>query len=629
MNLLGTLILHLTFAITVVALIMITFKKRTDISKTHPGVILGLISCFGVLLTSGLLMYSLVRGIFSVEYVYHNTETSLPLIYKISAFWSGSAGSLLLWTTCLALVLFFIYWQHRGAKANRTVFGVILFFMAIFLIMTCFINNPFRQVTPKTDGFGLNPALQSIGMAFHPPVILLSFAFFFAALAYNFYDLRNTGESHQKTIRNWALWGWVLLTMGIMSGGLWAYTELGWGGYWAWDPIENSSLVNWLLATVYLHRLSSKNDSYHYIKGNFIIIALTVFSILLGTFIARSGILKSVHAYSNQNLLIYFGGCLVLLVLTAITIFIWYQRKNNNAIRAETKVAIVGEARWEQKIFKPVNLLATLLLIMAILVFGGTVLPISGIQTPLEFYNYSFGVFGLLLLSILGVCPSLFLKRKLYLLPGVIAGTIVFFYTALNASFHLLTVLSLSLCSMLTVNLFITIFVDTHYFANRKKISFFIIHIALIFMAIGITGSKGITEGKEQVFRFHDTMRLKNYSITYRELQWKYEKGKTVAIATVDVLGKQGRETFKPELAYYQKRDMNHSRAVVKAGLWEDLYIIFEGLDESGQALFRVMVLRWVSLVWLGGLLLIIGAILAFGGCKTNGGQTHIAPYSD
>ncbi|HEX3043381.1 MAG TPA: cytochrome c biogenesis protein CcsA, partial [Bacillota bacterium] len=473
------------------------------------------------------------------------------------------------------------------------------------------INNPFRQVTPKTDGFGLNPALQSLGMVFHPPIVLLGFAFFFIALAYTFHDLRNPGQNHQAVIRNWTLWGWVLLTAGIISGGIWAYTELGWGGYWAWDPIENSSLVNWLLATVFLHRLGSKDYNYRKQKGNFIVIALTVFSILLGTFIARSGILKSAHAYNSQEALIILGGLLILLALITIGIYFWYQRKNKQAIQAEIEVS---EAKWYQKLFKPMNLLATLLLIMAILVFGGTVFPLFGIQTPLDFYNYTFGSLGLFLLLILGVCPTLFSNRKAHLLPGLIAGIIVFISTVVKSSFDLLTVFSLSICGMLLVNLLIAIFVNNpNYFANRKQFSFFLLHCAILLMAIGITGSKGITEGKEQVFQFNDTMRLKNYSVTYRKLDWRYEKGKTVAIATVDVLGKQGRETYQPELTYYQKRDMNHSRAVIKAGLWEDLYIIFEGLDESGQALFRVMVLKWVSLVWLGGLLLTIGTVLRFG----------------
>lgn len=523
-------------------------------------------------------------------------------------------GSLLLWTTCFALILFFIYGRHRQAKASQTVFGVILFFMTIFLIMICFINNPFRQVTPETDGFGLNPALQSLGMVFHPPMALMGFAFFFAALAYVFYDLRNPGQNHQDTIRKWALWGWVLLTGTNVSGGLWAYTELGWGGYWAWDPIENSSLVNWLLATVFLHRLGSKDYGYRHRKGNFILIALTVFSILLGTFIARSGILKSVHAYSSQEVMIFLGGWLILSALITIVIFFWYRRKNKQKIPAEMKVVAFEEAKWYQKIFKPMNLLATLLLLMAILVFGGTVLPLFGIQTPSEFYDYSFGYLGLVLLLILGVCPTLFSNRPSNLLPGIIVGIIVLLSAAFNSSLNLLTILSLSICSMLMINFLIAIFVNScNYFANRKQFSFFILHAAILLMAFGITGSKGITEGMEKVFRLNDTMRLKNYSITYRQLEWRYEKGKTVAIATVDVLGKQGRETFKPELTYYQKRDMNHSRAVIKAGLWEDLYIIFEGLDESDQALFRVMVLKWVSLVWLGGLLLTIGTILRFG----------------
>ena len=613
MNELGTFVLRATFFIAVIAFLLIILKKHTGEGK-HPGVLAGVISCIGVLISSALLMISLICGIFSVEFVYHNTESSLPMMYKISAFWSGSAGSLLLWVTCFAGLLILIYIREKNEKETKTIFSVILIFIINFTFVIAFIMNPFKQVTPQTDGFGLNPALQSLGMIIHPPVILAGFSFFFIAFAYSFCDLRDKTDDNKKHAWSWTLWGWILLTFGIVTGGFWAYTELGWGGYWAWDPIENSSLVNWLISTALLHTLSIKTEDERirvkYRRINFILITLTVFTILIGTFIARSGILMSVHSYSSKGIQTFLGGFLIILLIAVVLIYIRF--KKHYSMRVDPK------EETDKKIIRsisPAILLPALLLIMAALIFGGTVYPIfaSVDQTPISYYNTVFSITGLILLLASGICPMQSSKKMLGIIPGLSAGIILFFILLYNYDYSILTKVSLAVCVMLAINLLVNIVLNHKTIIRSKKyLSFLMIHLSIVIMALGIIGSKGMVSETENIFNFGDTIELSGYTIQYEQLNWREEPGKITAIASVVINSSKGMEFLKPELSYYQKRGIKHARAVINAGVWEDLYIIFEGLDESDRVLLKVMVMKYVSLVWAGGILMVIGGIGRF-----------------
>jgi cytochrome c-type biogenesis protein CcmF len=411
--------LRFAFACGLVSFLLIAFKKEPEVRK-NLGVLTGLVSCLGVLVSSVLLLYSLVNGIFSVEYVYHSTEKTLPLIYKISAFWSGSAGSMLLWTSVFAVVLIIVYFKNMDKSSTKTVFGVITFIMTLFMFVITFINNPFKHVSQQSDGFGLNPALQSIGMVFHPPVIMVAFSLFFLAFCYQLFDLKEGKPSNGFIIWKCTIWAWILLTAGIVSGGVWAYTELGWGGYWAWDPIENSSLVNWLFATAFLHGISKKDYGFSRRKLNFILITMTAFTILIGTFIARSGVLKSVHAYSNQGVTRVFGGALI--VLAVLIVFIYFRIKRlhkddgNETEKTGSKLKKIC-----MSFIKPANLFTTLCIAIAVLIFGGTVFPLFGglffknaSETPTAFYEYSFGIFGLLMLLVLAFVRECFLGKRCF-----------------------------------------------------------------------------------------------------------------------------------------------------------------------------------------------------------------------
>ncbi len=612
MNFVGTWMLRFAFACCLTAFLLIVFKKESDENK-NLGILTGVVSCYGVLMSTLLLFYSLISGIFSVEYVYHSTDKALPLIYKISAFWSGSSGSMLFWTSVFAVLLIIFYFRNRYNNSTKTIFGVLLFVMTLFMFVVTFINNPFKQVSAQSDGFGLNPALQSIGMVFHPPVIIIAFSFFFIAFAYQLFDIRKNTEEHVNITWKWAMWGWILLTFGIVTGGVWAYTELGWGGYWAWDPIENTSLVNWLFATTFLHGLRIKGKNYN--RMNFVLIFLTVFTILVGTYIARSGLLESVHAYSSRGVTIVFGVVLLVLVL----LFIFYNFKIK---KLHANDILNNENTFKRILFylvKPSNMFSTLSIITAALIFGGTTFPLYGglfvndaSATPLSFYEYVFGVYGILMLLFMAINP-MFSPKKFLLIPGSACGLIVLGLTLFLTDYSILTSLCLSACTMLAVNLIIQLVINIkNHTTNLKHISNIVLHASLIIMAVGIACSMGMLVNTTKTLEKDSAMVVGKYEVKYRNLYWKEEPGKTTAVSVIGVSSPMGKSQLKPELSYYQKLKTSHSRAVIKSALNEDLYIIFEGIDEKDNISLRVKVVKWVSLVWLGSILLIVGTILYY-----------------
>lgn len=615
MNFIGTWMLRFAFACCLIAFLLITFKKDDDENK-NLGILTGVVSCFGVLMSSLLLFYSLISGIFSVEYVYHSTEKSLPLIYKISAFWSGSSGSMLFWTSVFAVLLIVIYFRNRHKSSTKTIFGVLLFVMTLFMFVVTFINNPFKQVSAQSDGFGLNPALQSIGMVFHPPVIIIAFSFFFMAFGYQLFDIRKNTEEHVNITWKWAMWGWILLTFGIVTGGIWAYTELGWGGYWAWDPIENSSLVNWLFATTFLHGLRSKGNNNK--RMNFVLIFLTVFTILVGTYIARSGLLESVHAYSSRGVTVVFG--VVLLVLVLLFIFYYFKIKK---LHAKDIINNQDKNTFKKILFiliKPTNMFSTISIITAVLIFGGTTFPLYGglfvkdaSTTPVGFYEYVFGIYGILMLLFMAINP-LFSPKKFLIIPGSACGLIVLGLMLLLTDYGILTKLCLSVCTMLAVNLIIQLVVNYYknQTSNLRHIAIILLHASLIIMAVGFAGSMGMLLSTDKTLKKGNTMVVGEYEVKYRNLYWKEEIGKTTAVSVIGVSSPNGKFQLKPELSYYQKMKTSHSRAVIKSELKEDLYIIFEGIDEKDNISLKVKVVKWVKLVWLGCILLIVSTILYY-----------------
>ena len=356
---------------------------------------------------------ALINSDFSLRYVASYTSANLPVVYKVSAFWGGQSGSMLFW--CLILAIYGAAATFTNRKSNRALMpwvtgtnaAVLLFFVAATAIAT----NPFERLDwVPPDGRGLNPQLQNPAMAIHPPMLYLGyvatsipFSFAIAALVTRRLDAEWLGA-----VRKWSLISWVFLTLGIVLGMWWAYVELGWGGYWMWDPVENASLLPWLTGTAFLHSIMIQEKRGMLRKWNVVLVVSTFLLSILGTFITRSGVIQSVHSFAQSNIGMWFAVFLVAaLVVTAWLVTL---RLKDLEAKAELEAMISREAAF---------LYNNLVLVgIAFSVLWGTLFPIlsewvrgSKITVGESFFNTVNVPLGLLLLLLTGIGPLIAWRR--------------------------------------------------------------------------------------------------------------------------------------------------------------------------------------------------------------------------
>lgn len=284
--------------------------------------------CFAV--ASGILMYALITGDFSLEYVANYTDSLLSLFYKITAFWAGQAGSLLFWALMVALcgVIFQFTPSYKTLERETRLWYWVFYLsiMAFFALLLSAWSNPFLQISPTPpDGRGMNPMLQNPGMIIHPPLLFLGYGGFVIPGCLALAQAMHRGESEASWLdvaRPFTLTAWLFLTAGIVIGGWWAYMELGWGGYWAWDPVENASLIPWLLGTAAIHTglLQTRRDKLH--RVNTFLMALTTVSAFFATYLVRGNVVQSVHVFGEGGvgpaLLFFVLGSFVVVLLAAL-----------------------------------------------------------------------------------------------------------------------------------------------------------------------------------------------------------------------------------------------------------------------------------------------------------------------
>lgn len=604
MDILGNMALITSFVIGIICIVLLKFKSNYDF-----GLRAGLLSGAFIIVSSCVLLYLLISGDFSVEYVYKNTDRNLPIIYKISAFWSGSSGSLLLWTTCISIVYAFIYGLFYFKKTRNREYLVCLtatttVLNLAFLFVLIFINNPFKVVGINSDGFGLNPSLQSMGMVFHPPLVMISYSIFFAAFASNLYEILYASSPKIQITKNLALLGWLILTSGIVSGGIWAYTELGWGGYWNWDPIENSALVTWLLTTAYLHLFHLKKNNIISDRPLFILISVTAFSILFGTFIARSGILSSVHAYSNQGSKIFFLVILTILAIVCLSIFIAVFRK-----RDKIRISKFDFNRF--KIYIP----PSLLVICAIIITMMTIYPLfsfKGLVITEKTYDFVFGLIGLFILLASTVFFSLrHLTNKLKLFTisiSLISGVITLFLPSFT-SYPFFTRISLAVCIFCLVSIFLNFALNmNNLFSNSGNLTVFIIHLSIIIIAIGFVGTRSMKIETSSVIDKNETISIGNHNLKLISLSVDDGPEKKTWTAGLSYCNGKVTRDIKTSLQFYKIKKVYHSEAFIISSLKEDLYIIVENSTDDGSVLFKVSLFKWVSLLWTGIILMVIAS---------------------
>ncbi len=602
---------------------------------------------FGVLSVAAVsLLTALLRHDFNVEYVWGYTARNVPTPYVISAFYGGQNGSLLFWAFVLSMFAAAAQWltPRRYDHLMPVVAAVTSFVTLFFVIVLLFAANPFDRLpfTP-IDGNGLNPQLQNPGMVVHPPMLYLGyisitipFAFAVAALVTKRID---TGWLH--AIRKWTILSWIFLSIGITLGMWWAYVELGWGGYWAWDPVENASFLPWLTMTAFLHSVMIQEKRGMLKKWNMILIALSFMLSIFGTFLTRSGIISSVHSFTQSPVGFYFLAFLIVIALAVTWLLV-------------TRLPLLEpESHLESMASREASFLFNNLLLvgMAFSILWGTLFPIiselvRGTQVTVgpPFFNQVNIPIGLALLGLTGVGPLIAWRkaspgnlRRQFVVPvsSAIAMAAILITSGFG-DFYAGVAVTLGTFVVATVLQEFTRGVGARHrlhdeslpvaFArlvgrNRRRYGGYIVHIGIVIYFVAFAGMAFKTE-IEASLKPGESATLRSpfgheYTFTHTGISQYDQLNRFVTAASVEVR----RDGERIDVMRSEKRQYWDSfqrptfqpvtEPAIRSGLQEDLYIVFAGAVEgTEEAVYRFTINPLVWWVWFGGLVLVTGGII-------------------
>ena len=566
-----------------------------------------------------LLLYFLFQRNFRIAYVAAYTDVTLAPIYILSALWAGQEGSLLCWAWLLSLCSSWWLRRYPGKSAAERLYTLLILALTsgFFLTLLPLTANPFQVLpNPPLNGRGMNPLLQNPYMVVHPPVLFIGYAGFVIPFAQAFAALclGRIGREWLGSVRRWTLFAWYCLGIGIILGARWAYLELGWGGYWSWDPVENASFIPWLLSTALLHTLILQQRRGLLRRWNLLLCILTFSLCVFGTFITRSGILASVHAFAQSPTGWYFLAFLTVsgLCTLGLLAFRW---------RTLQGPAAFGPLASKEGSF----LVATQLMVgLGFAVLYGTVYPLAADlltgQTVLigeSFFNTISIPLGLAILALIGVCQQLswqyrsrqMLGRKLVLpLTLAVGGGVLLFGLGIRRMPVLLT------CSL---SLFVAI---TLISAPRRTLTLVthrrvgqLIHLGTAIMLAGIALSSAYQREHRITLAPGQRTTLDTLEFEYEQFKTFEDRQKGVVRAEV-VVSRNARRVAElhPEKHFYGPSP-EEATVTTEVGLhssWrEDIYVILEGWDEQHVATFTVLINPGIGWIWLGGFWIFSGAI--------------------
>ncbi len=574
----------------------------------------------------------LVRGEFAVGYVAEHTSRALPLMYKLTAFWAGASGSLLLWLWLQAgfVVLVFStpapgrerFCAHARAAANL----VAVFFFLVLL----FDKDPFALLpTAPNDGAGLNPLLQHPAMALHPPTLFVGYAALVVPFAWTFGCLRHSDSSPVpplfERVRNVSLLAWTFLTVGIGLGAWWAYEELGWGGYWAWDPVENSSLLPWLTATALLH-CGRTYRAHARIASWFMVLALVTFSLcIFGTFLTRYGLVSSVHAFPEPGLGILFLVLLIHIWVLAGLLFLRRLLRRKAASTAPGKgVRFIVLNNW-------------LMVLLALVILVGTLFPfLSGLVTDRkislksEYFTRITAPGGLLLLLLLGICPHLMRRGfdKNWRTWGAVFAGIVAMVIWVGA--RKLAVAYLVVCAFVALAVGADLVQRYRHRKGRSGAQPFgpslrwygarVVHVGVLLAFVGIAGSGGFDVKKQVALNLGERLTVAGYGLTFEDLSANHGPNFTAVTARIAVdRNEKPLDTLSPSLAFYNQSGKRTSEVDIRRTLARDLYLALTEVDRAKELInLTVLIKPLINWIWIGSTLLVLGAGLVLAGLLAN-----------
>ena len=608
--------------------------RRGHVGLVRSGTRALLALCGLITVAVAALWQALITHDFQVQYVAETSNRAMPLLYIVAALWGGQNGSLLFWNWLLTMygAAVLLVNVNRYRSLMPYVVSILAGTAFFFVLLHLFAADPFVRLpfTPP-DGRGLNPLLQHPVMAIHPPMLYLGmvgmvvpFAFALAALWSGQLD-----QTWLHAVRRWMLIPWMFLGAGLLLGGKWAYVELGWGGYWGWDPVENSSLMPWLAATAFLHSTMIQERRGMLKVWNLALVILTYALCIFGTFITRSGIIESVHAFARSSIGPFFSTYLILLLIVSFGL-LWFRLPS---LRAENRL----ESLVSRETAFLLNNWVFLGMLFAVL--WGTVFPLLSETFTAEkitvgppFFNQVNVPIGLVLLFLTGAGPLLAWRRTSIEslrqnFTGPVAVTIVAaaLLLALGVRDFYATI-SLSLCVFVTASLFLEFHRGTRarqrttgafYIGglygllsrNRRRYGGYLVHLAMILLFVGFTG-KAFTTEHEFVLEMGDSTQIQDYTVRYETLAHSEDANKTVVAAALSLfVDGQFVCTLLPARHEYKTFEQGTTEVSIYSRLREDFYLILVGWDESNSAKFQVYVNPLVNGVWAGGGLFILGAL--------------------
>ena len=614
------------------------WKRRRRLAASAQNALIAALAASAV--ATAVLLVALARHDFSFQYVAEHTSRELPLRYTLTAFWGGQEGSLLLWLLVLSAYSSAAVLTTRRVARDLLAWTVpVLGFVGTFFaFMLVFVSSPFATQHAPADGAGLTPSLQNPYMAIHPPMLYLGYVGLTVPFAFAMGALlsRRTDERWIVATRRWTLAAWTFLGVGQLLGAHWAYVEIGWGGYYAWDPVENAALMPWLAATAYLHSVMIQEKRGMLRVWNMVLVALAFCLSIFGTFLTRSGVIQSIHSFAQSPLGSWFLAFICVIVAGSTVLII----TRLPLLRARTKL--------ESLVSREATFLYNNLLLVALCltILWGVVYPLlselvrgepSTVSKP--YYNFFLHSFGLPLLVLMGIGPLVAWRRaslralgRAFLWPlgaAVIVGATLL---ALGAGSSRIGVIAYTFSVFVLASIVLEFVRGTRarkalgteswpgafsslVARNRRRYGGYVVHAAVVFLAIGVAGSSAYQTVRERRLAPGESMTVAQQRLVFRGFEQRREPNHRAIRAVVDVYGRDGHRIarmYPGKNQYFAEQEVSNEVAIRHNPLdGSDLFLIADQVNADGSVDLKALKKPLVNLIWFAGFVFVGGSLIA------------------
>ena len=636
---LGRAALAVTFGLVLYALVagaVAAALRRRRLAQSAQNALVA--SFFTTLVASAVLVAALLRHDFSFDYVARLTSNELPTAYTLSAFWGGQEGSLLLWLQVLTGYAALAVLRNRRAARDVIAWTVpVLAGVAVFFAwLLVGVASPFVTQVAPADGAGLNPSLQNPYMVAHPPLLYLGYVGLTVPFAFAMGALL-AGRADERWIvatRRWTLVAWTALGVGQLLGAHWAYVEVGWGGYYAWDPVENAALMPWLVATAFLHSVMIQEKRGMLKVWNVTLVSLMFALSLFGTFLTRSGVVSSIHSFTQSSIGPWFLGFIVVVVAFAIAMIFYRLPLLRTKTRLESLVS-------REATFLYNNLL---LIALCLTILWGVAWPLlseavrgEAVVVGRPYYDFFLRVFGLPLLLLMGIGPLVAWRRaslrglaRTFTLPASVALVTGGVLVLAGAGSSIPGLIAYTFAAFVLTTIVVEFSRGTSarralsgepwpralsslVGRNRRRYGGYIVHAAIVLLAIGVAGSSAYDTVREGKLAPGQTLHVAGYALTFRGLEEREAANATEVRARLDVRrGDRNLGTVEAgKNAYTAEQQVSNEVGIRSDPLTgEDLFVIAEQVNADGTVFLRVFVKPLVNLIWIAGLLFLLGSLV-------------------